>query len=345
MLSTEGSRTEATAVGRHSDGRGEISPRHWCDIAAGKDTMRIAVIGAGGVGGPFGAALAKAGGDVTFVARGAHLAAMRARGLSVLGPRGDIHLSSVQATDEPADIGPVDFVLFCVKLWDVEGAGAAIRPLVGADTAVIPLQNGIDASERLIPILGKDAVMGGVAQISGTIAEPGVIHQTGTFMRLAFGELDGRGGLRGAAFHSLCQGAGFDSVNSNHILTALWEKFVLLATNSSVVALTRLPFGKLRDDPEVFALFERAVAEVAGVGRARGVDLPTDLEVKTLQATRNFPAEMLPSMAVDLLRGNRLELPWLAGKVVALGRELGVPTPTFDVMYAALKPYANGAPA
>jgi 2-dehydropantoate 2-reductase len=307
--------------------------------------MRIAVIGAGGVGGAFGAALAKAGSDVTFVARGAHLAAMRARGLKVLGPRGDVHLSPVQATDEPAGIGPVDFVLFCVKLWDVESAGDAIRPLVGPETAIIPLQNGIDASERLIPILGKDAVMGGVAQISATIAEPGVIKQTGTFMRLVFGELDGRPSARGAAFHALCQSAGFDAANSNEILTALWEKFVLLATNSSVVALTRLPFGKLRDDPEVFALFEKGVAEVAAVGRARGVALPADLEARTLKSTRNLPPEMMPSMAIDLLRGNRLELPWLAGKVVALGRELGVPTPAYDIMYAALKPYANGKPA
>jgi len=235
--------------------------------------------------------------------------------------------------------------LFCVKLWDVESAGAAIRPLVGSDTAVIPLQNGIDASDRLIPILGRDAVMGGVAQISATVADPGVIRQTGTFMRLVFGELDGRSSARGAAFHSLCQNAGFDSVNSNEILAELWDKFVLLATNSSVAALTRLPFGKLRDDPEVFALFERGVAEVAAVGRARGVDLPADIEARALRATRSFPAEMMPSMAVDLLRGNRLELPWLAGKVVALGRELGVPTPTYEVMYAALKPYANGAPA
>ena len=307
--------------------------------------MRIAVIGAGGVGGAFGAALAKSGQDVTFVARGAHLAAMRERGLKVVGPRGDVHLDRVQATDDPASIGPVDYVIFCVKLWDVESAGAAIRPLVGPNTAVIPLQNGIDASERLTPILGKDAVMGGVAQISATIAEPGVIRQTGTFMRLVFGELSGRPSQRGAAFHTLCQGAGFDSMNTNTIVTALWEKFVLLATNSSVVALTRLPFGKLRDDPEVFALFEKGVAEVTAVGRTRGVDLPADIETKSLQNTRNLPGEMMPSMANDLLRGNRLELPWLAGKVVALGRELRVPTPTYDVMYAALKPYANGAPA
>jgi len=306
--------------------------------------MRIAVIGAGAVGGAFGAALAKAGSDVTFVARGDHLAAMRQRGLTWLSPRGDVDLNPVKATDAPASIGEVDYVLFCVKLWDVESAGAAIRPIVGPNTAVIPLQNGIDASDRLIPILGKAAVMGGVAQISATIAEPGVIRQTGTFMRLVFGELDGRPSQRGAALQSRCEAAGFEAVNSNAVLTALWEKFVLLATNSSVVALARLPFGKLRDDPEVFALFEKGVAEVAAVGRARGIALAPDLEAKALQATRNFPPEMLPSMAVDLMRGNRLELPWLAGKVVALGRELGVPTPTFEVMYAALKPYANGAP-
>jgi ketopantoate reductase len=201
--------------------------------------MRIAVIGAGGVGGAFGAALAKAGCDVTFVARGAHLKAMRERGLRMLGPRGDIHLQPTKATDDPASIGEVDVVLFCVKLWDVESAGAAIRPLVGKTTAVIPLQNGIDASERLIPILGKDAVMGGVAQISATIAEPGVIRQTGVFMRLMFGELDGRPSARGAAFHTACQAAGFDSVNTNEILVALWEKFVLMGTNSAVASVTR----------------------------------------------------------------------------------------------------------
>jgi 2-dehydropantoate 2-reductase len=306
--------------------------------------MRIAVIGAGGVGGAFGAALAKAGSDVTFVARGAHLAAMRTRGLSVLGPRGDIVLGPVPATDDPAGIGPVDIVLFCVKLWDVESAGAAIRPLLGRDTAVIPLQNGIDASDRLIPILGKGAVMGGVAQISATISGPGVIRQTGTFMRLISGELDGRASPRGAAFQQQCQKAGFDAVNTDQILMALWEKFVLLATNSSIAALTRLPFGKLRDDPEVFSLFAKGVAEAVAVGRASGVPLPPDTETRALQAIRNFPGDMLPSMAIDLLRGNRLELPWLSGKVVALGRELGVPTPTHDVLYAALKPYANGAP-
>src|ERR1700749_1925445 len=161
--------------------------------------MRIAVVGAGGVGGGFGVALAKAGADVTFIARGAHLAAMKSAGLKVQGGRGESHLVPTRATENPAEIGPVDIVLFCVKLWDVESAGQHIKPLVGPDTAVIPLQNGIDAAERLIPILGDNAVMGGVAQISASIIAPGVIHQVGTFMRMIFGELDGRRSRRGEA--------------------------------------------------------------------------------------------------------------------------------------------------
>src|SRR5579863_6400452 len=155
--------------------------------------MRIAVIGAGGVGGGFGAALAKAGGDVTFVARGAHLAAMLENGLRVFGDRGETLVRPVQATNDPASIGPVDIVLFCVKLWDVESAGEQIKPLIGPDTGVIPLQNGIDAGDRLIPVLGAAHVMAGTVSVSGTIASPGVIRQTGTFMSLAFGE---RGGAK-----------------------------------------------------------------------------------------------------------------------------------------------------
>ncbi|MES2561590.1 MAG: 2-dehydropantoate 2-reductase [Pseudomonadota bacterium] len=306
--------------------------------------MRIAVIGSGGVGGAFGAALAQAGADVTFVARGAHLEAMRANGLQVLSPRGDMHIHPCKATDDPAQIGVVDVVLFCVKLWDVESAGTAIKNLIGPNTMVIPLQNGIDAADRLIPIVGRDAVMGGVAQISATIDQPGVIRQTGTFMKILFGELDGRMSERASAFQSMCRRAGFDVAVTDAIQTALWEKFVLLAVNSSVVALIRLPFGKLREDPDVMALFSASFAEVIAVGRALGVKLPLDMEARMEKVVMNFPPAMKPSMAVDLQRGNRLELPWLGGKVVALGKQVGVPTPVFSVMYAALKPYANGAP-
>ena len=306
--------------------------------------MRIAVVGAGGVGGGFGAALAKAGADVTFIARGAHLAAMKTKGLRVEGGRGETHVMPAQATDDPANVGPVDLVLFCVKLWDVESAGERIRPLVGPATAVIPLQNGIDAAERLIPILGAPAVMGGVAQISAVIAEPGVIRQTGTFMRLVFGELDGTRSKRGEAFLELCRKAGFDATLSEAIVTELWMKFILLATNASVTALTRQPLGKLRDDPDMRPQFVAAYKEVIDVGRARGVKLPADALDKVLAFNAGAPPTMKASMAIDLERGNRIELPWLGGKVVELGRQLGVPTPMHALMYAALKPYAMGAP-
>ena len=306
--------------------------------------MRIAVIGAGGVGGAFGAALAKAGADVTFVARGAHLAVMREKGLRIEGGRGETHLVPTQATDDPSSIGVVDLVLFCVKLWDVESAGAAIRPLIGPQTAVIPLQNGIDSSERLAPILGETAVMGGVAMISATIAEPGVIRQTGSFMRLIFGELDGRITQRGQAFLALCQRAGFDATLSDAIQTELWLKFILLASNASITALTRQPLGKLREDADILPYFTAAFQEVADVGRARGIKLPADAVQRGVTMVTNAPPAMMASMAVDLIRGNRIELPWLSGKVVELGRELGVPTPVHAMLYAMLKPYVDGAP-
>jgi 2-dehydropantoate 2-reductase len=307
--------------------------------------MRIAVVGAGGVGGGFGAALAKAGADVTFIARGAHLAAMKSTGLKVQGPRGDIHLVPTQATDNPAAIGAVDIVLFCVKLWDVESAGEAIKPLVGPDTAVIPLQNGIDAAERLIPILGAGAVMGGVAQISASIVAPGVIQQVGTFMRMIFGELDGKRSARGEAFLALCEKAGFDVTLSEQILTDLWMKFILLACNSSITAATRQPLGKLREDADLRPVMISAFRETIEIGRAKGVTLPADALEKILDFVGHAPPTMKASMALDLDRGNRLELPWLGGKVVELGRQLGVATPTHSVMYAVLKPYIMGTPA
>ncbi len=307
--------------------------------------MRIAVVGTGGVGGGFGAALAKAGADVAFIARGAHLAAMKAQGLQVRSDRGDIHLVPTRATDDPADIGKVNVVLFCVKLWDVESAGLHIKPLIGPDTAVIPLQNGVDAAERLIPILGSNAVMGGVAQVSASIIAPGVIQQVGTFMRMIFGELDGSRSKRGEDFLSLCQKAGFDATLSEQILTDLWMKFILLASNASMMAATRQPIGKLRDDPDLRPIFKAAYREVVDVGRARGVALPANAIDMIVDATSHMPPAMKASMALDLDRGNRLELPWLGGKVVELGRELGVPTPTHSMMVAMLKPYIMGTPA
>jgi 2-dehydropantoate 2-reductase len=307
--------------------------------------MRIAVVGAGGVGGGFGAALAKAGADVTFIARGAHLAAMKSQGLKIQGGRGETHLVPTKATDNPAEIGPVDIVLFCVKLWDVESAGEGIKPLVGPDTAVIPLQNGIDAAERLIPILGPKAVMGGVAQISASIVAPGVIQQVGTFMRMIFGELDGKRTKRAEDFFALCQKAGFDVTLSEQILTDLWMKFILLACNASITAATRQPLGKLREDADLRPIMMAAFQETIDIGRAKGVTLPADALAKILDFVGHAPPAMKASMALDLERGNRLELPWLGGKVVELGRQLKIPTPVHGVMYAVLKPYIMGAPA
>jgi 2-dehydropantoate 2-reductase len=307
--------------------------------------MRIAIIGAGGVGGGFGAALAKAGGDVTFLARGAHLAAMRENGLRVEGDRGETLIQPVQATDDPAAIGPVDIVLFCVKLWDVESAGEQIKPLIGPDTGVIPLQNGIDSGERLIPILGAAHIMAGTVAISATIAKPGVIRQTGTFMSMTFGERDGHVSPRARQLLALCETAGFTATLSEQIAVPVWEKFILLTAMSGCTAVTRLPIGKLRDDPEVFSLFDTVMRETDAVGRAEGVPLPEGVVERHMANFRTQAPGVMASMAVDLLRGNRLELPWLAGKVVALGKKHDIPTPSNAAILAALKPYANGTPA
>jgi 2-dehydropantoate 2-reductase len=236
-------------------------------------------------------------------------------------------------------------VLFCVKLWDVETAGAAIRGIVGPETAVIPLQNGIDAAARLTPILGARAIMGGTVGVSATIAEPGLIRQTGTMMVMSFGELDGRPSPRGERLLALAQKAGFDAVLTPDIETAIWIKFILLTGASGVTALTRLPVGKLRDDPDVFGLFDSVMQETEALGRAKGVRGLDGVASRHLAWLRTVPPTVMASMAYDLIRGNRIELPWLAGRVVSLGRELGVPTPANAFIYAALKPYVNGTPA
>jgi len=295
------------------------------------------------MGGPYGAALVVAGADVTFVARGRHLAAMQKSGLRIEGTH-EIELPSVRATETPAEVGVVDLVLFCVKLWDVETAGELIRPIVGPETAVIALQNGIDAGERLTSILGSDAVMGGVAVGSGAVVSPGVINTIGRHHRLIFGELDGRISGRAEGILDLFKRTSFEGVLSRDIVLEGWEKFTVFVAHSGVSALTRLPIGKLRDDPEVFGLYEAAMREVIAVGRAEGVRFPQDTIERQLAFLRGLGPDHRPSMAVDLMQGNRLELTWLAGKVVELGRRYAIPTPINGVVYAALKPFINGAP-
>ena len=233
--------------------------------------MRVAVIGTGGIGGPYGASLAKARADVTFVARGAHLAAIRENGLLIEGDRGETHIHPARATDDIAEIGVVDFVLCCVKLWDLEVVAEQIRAIIGPQTAVIPLQNGVDAAERMIRSSGMTAVMGGMAFVTGTIIAPGVIRQTGTYQQMTFGELDGQISERGRRLRDLCEAAGFEGVLSPDIMVPLWEKFILLVPLSGLNALTRLPLGKWRDDPDLLALYEAALRETVSVGLAEGV--------------------------------------------------------------------------
>jgi 2-dehydropantoate 2-reductase len=307
--------------------------------------MRIAVIGTGGIGGPYGASLAKAGADVIFVARGTHLAAIRKSGLRIEGDRGEIHIPTARATDNIAEIGTVDIALCCAKLWDLEAVAEHIRPIVAPQTVVIPLQNGVDAAERVIRILGDAAVMGGVAFVTGTIIAPGVIRQTGTYQRMTFGELDGRISERGQRLRDLCEAAGFEGVLSPDIMVPVWEKFIGLVPLSGLNALTRLPLGRWRDDPDLWALCEAALRETVAVGLAQGIRLPPDCIDQTLALMRSMPAHHKTSMGNDLLRGNRLELPWFAGKVVELGRHHGIKTPVNGFIYTALKPYVNGATA
>jgi 2-dehydropantoate 2-reductase len=306
--------------------------------------MRIVVVGAGGIGGPYGAALAKAGAEVTFVARGAHLAAIRENGLRIEGDRGETHIRPARATDDVASIGAADFVLSCVKLWDLERVAEQLSVVVRPQTAVIPLQNGVDAAERMSRILGRETVMGGMAFVTGTIVSPGVVRQTGTYQKMTFGELEGRISERGRRLRDLCEAAGFEGVLSPDIMVPIWEKFILLVPLSGLNALTRLPLGKWREDPDLLELYEAALQETVAVGLAEGVGLPADAIEKTLAMMRSMPSHHTTSMGNDLIRGNRIELPWFAGKVVELGRRHGIVTPANGFIYAALKPYVNGAP-
>jgi 2-dehydropantoate 2-reductase len=305
--------------------------------------MKFAVFGAGGVGGYFGARLAAAGNDVTFIARGAHLDAIRKHGLKLESANGDVLVKPANATADAASIGPVDCVLMCVKLWDLDRAAADSKPLVAGGGCVLPLQNGVDAPARCGDALGADRVLGGTAHVATVIAAPGVIRHTGTMAKLQFGELDGRLTPRVERLARACKDAGIDATVPDSIMTALWMKFVFLATAAGWTALARRPMGAIRSDPEMRAGAIAAFAEAASVGRAAGVKLPQDAEAQALAILDRVPAEMQTSMQHDLAAGNRLELPWLSGAVARLGRAHGVPTPVHATIHAALKPYAEGA--
>ncbi|MDP6389568.1 MAG: 2-dehydropantoate 2-reductase [Alphaproteobacteria bacterium] len=304
--------------------------------------MKFAILGAGAVAGYFGARLDAAGEDVTHIARGAHLEAIRSSGLRVESANGDLHIDPAKATDDPAEIGPVDYVIFAVKLFDTEASGAMAKPLLGPGTTVVTLQNGVESVEVLSGILGAEHVMGGTAYISSVIAEPGLIRQTGTFATMVFGEADGGRSERGEKLETACRGAGFDVEFSEAIETRIWMKFLILVAMSGITSVTRKPVGELRHDPDIRRLYENAIAEAGEVGRRRGISLPEDAVAKQMAAVDNFPPEMVASMVHDLNGGKRLELDWLSGAVCRLGREAGVATPVHDTLYAALKPYKDG---
>jgi 2-dehydropantoate 2-reductase len=306
--------------------------------------MRIAIFGSGGVGGYFGGKLAAAGEDVTFLARGAHLAALQRGGLHIASPLGDVHLPKVQAADRPQAIGPVDVVLFTVKLYDVEASAATLAPLIGPDTVVITLQNGVDAVDMVAKHVGEHHVAGGAAYIVVVVDQPGRLRHTAG-QNLVFGERDGRRSDRLVAFEAAGKRAGFGAKASSEVEVELWIKFVRLSAWAGVTTATRSPMGVIRENPALFEMMMQATDEAIAVGRARGVALPADIVESTLAMIPNFPAASKSSMLEDLERGRRLELPWLSGAVVRIGREVGVPTPVHQFITTILTPFVNGLPS
>jgi 2-dehydropantoate 2-reductase len=304
--------------------------------------MRVAVMAAGAVGGYFGVRLAAAGHDVAFIARGAHRDAIRRDGLRIESTLSDLHLKDVNVTDDPRRIGSVDVVLFAVKLWDTETAGEQTRSLVGSNTRVVTLQNGVDSVERLVPILGEEATIGGTTYLVATIAMPGVIRQTGTTARIRCGCPDRRPDPVLASYVEQIRAANIDITLTDDIVLDIWKKFVLLSGTSGVTASTRQPLGVIRDDEDILAFLYKLMRETIAVGRAAGVEFPPDFAAELQRSVAAFPPTMKASMANDLAAGNRLELDWLAGKVVALGRKYGIQTPAQQAVYAILKPYRMG---
>ena len=304
--------------------------------------MRIAIMGTGGVGGYFGARLAQAGHDVAFIARGRHLAAMRERGLGITSALGDLHLPRPAVTDDPSSLPPADVVLFAVKLWDTQSAAEAVRPLVAGGGVVIPFQNGVESIERIGAVIGPGRVMGGVAYIAATIAQPGVIAHTGTMARLRFGPVVPAQQRVAETLLAACTQAGVEAELVADIRQALWTKFVFLASFAGCTTLARQPAGVLRADPDLRTMMEAAMGEAWSVGRAAGIALADDFVARQMQFLDTLPPEMRSSMQNDLAAGNRLEAPWLSGAVARMARERGIAAPVHATIHAALKPYCAG---
>jgi 2-dehydropantoate 2-reductase len=306
--------------------------------------MRIAIVGSGGLGGYFGGRLAASGADVVFFARGVHLEALRARGLRIESPNGNLHLEDVTATDDPASVGAVDVVLFAVKLYDTESAVSLLPPLIGADTVVIPLQNGVESVDMLSGMVQRRHLAGGTAYIQASVAEPGLIRHI-ALDRIVFGELDGTRSARLERFSDACQTAGLSPTLTEHIDVEMWTKFVHISVMSGMTSVTRSSVGPLRDDPDLYAMWQAAVVESIAVALARGVKLPRTLAPDLMALVQELPAQARSSMLQDLERHKRLELPWLSGAIVRMGQALDLETPIHRFITTVLKPHVNGGQA
>ena len=303
--------------------------------------MRFAIMGAGGVGGYYGACLARAGNDVAFIARGAHLAAMRDKGLLIHDRDGDFTVAPITATDDNSTLEPVDAVLLCVKLYDVEASAKQIAPLLGPKSIVVTTQNGVEAPEIVDSVIGAGRTLAAATYISATIIEPGAIRRNNDLTHIEIGEPDGPASARVDALVEVFKAAGLDARPSDDTAALLWSKFVLLAANSGMTSLIRQDTGVLRGDPVIREAHTAALAEVAAVGRALDVNLADDIEQRCLDwLDQNAPIK--PSLLVDLEAGKRLEVGWLSGAVHRLGKKAGVPTPTHTAIYAALRPFESG---
>ncbi len=300
--------------------------------------MRVLVMGSGGLGGYFGGMLAHQRHDVTFVARGAHLAAMRERGLEVRTEEQTYHLPSVNAVGAPDEAtGDFDLILFTVKGYDAEAAATALRPIIGPETAVLTVLNGVDSAEQLATILGPEHVLTGTTFIRSTLAEPGVIEQMGTLRRVVFGEFSGGVTPRVEKIADALRAAGIAVEVAENSRVALWQKFVMQAPHATMTSVCQMPCGPIRETPEGDALYRTLIDECIAVGRASGVALPDDAAETAMGVVWKFLYEQKTSMSIDYERGNRVELEQLTGTVVRRGKTLGVPTPTFDILYGVLK--------
>jgi 2-dehydropantoate 2-reductase len=305
--------------------------------------MKILIMGTGGVGGYYGGLLTQQGHDVTFIARGAHLDAIRREGLKIKSLHGDFTVFPARATRDPGEAGEVDLILFCVKTYDTEEAAQAIRPTIGPKTIVMSLQNGIDAAERIGNVVGMDHVVGGVTWLSSAVEAPGIIRQVSQFRRIAFGELGGSLSERMASISEAFKNTGISIEASDDIRKILWNKLVFITAVSSLGSLTRLPLGDYRSVSETRGLLTRIMKEVESVALAQNVQLDKDVVEKWLAFIDASAPHIKPSMQLDIESGHRTELESMIGGVSRKGHELGVPTPAIDFVYASLLPIEQKA--